>query len=115
MVEKDKVLQEKTLAYEAIKVESDQTIREMRDKNVQLTERSENLQTDMERLQKERDELRVILDQKIAETNRLEEGLRGQLLHRNSDHFANNKMAAPVEETQSQTPILIPFQAAIVQ
>ena len=98
MVEKEKALQEKTLAFEAIKGESDQTIRELRDQNVQLTERSEDLQTDKERLQKERDELKVILDQKIAETNRLEEGLRGQLLHRKSNHFAINKIAAPVEE-----------------
>ena len=115
MVEKEKVLQEKTLAYEAIKGESDQTIRELRDQNVQLTETNENLQTDKERLLKERDELKVILDQKIAETNRLEEGLRGQLLHRNSNLLANNKMTTPVEETQAQTPILIPFQSAIVQ
>ena len=98
MVEKEKALQEKTLAFEAIRGELDQTIRELRDQNVQLTERSEDLQTDKERLQKERDELKVILDQKIAETNRLEEGLRGQLLHRNSNHFATNKIAAPVEE-----------------
>ena len=99
MVEKEKVLQEKTLAYEAIKNESDQTIRELRDQNVLLTERGENLQTDKERLQKERDELKVILDQKIAETNRLEEGLRGQLLHRNSNHFATKQIAVTVEET----------------
>ena len=50
MVEKEKALQEKTLAFEAIKGESDQTIRELRDQNAQLTEKSEDLQTDKERL-----------------------------------------------------------------
>jgi len=57
IAEKDKLLTEKTLAYEAMKLESDATIQELRDQKLQSSQMNERLYTSREIVQKERDEL----------------------------------------------------------
>lgn len=61
IVEKDRLLREKTLAFEAMKMESDATIQELRDQKMQSSSINERLYTGREMVEKERDELRTTL------------------------------------------------------
>ena len=74
--EKEKALQAKSAAFEAMKMESDATIQELRDQYTQASQMNERLFQAREILEKERDELRISLQNKMLESNRLEESLR---------------------------------------
>ena len=82
LAEKDKQVKEKTMAYEAMKMESDATIQQMRDQKTQAGQMNERLFNAREILEKERDELRASLNKKVKESLMLEETLREQLLHK---------------------------------
>lgn len=71
IVEKDRLLMEKTLAFEAMKLESDATIQELRDQKMQSSSINERLYTAREILEKERDELRQNLTVKVKECRHL--------------------------------------------
>ena len=69
------------MAFDAMKMESDATIQELRDQKAQQATMGERLYTARDILEKERDELRVSLSKKMKETLRLEEELREYQLH----------------------------------
>ena len=68
MAEKVKLLNEKTMQFETMKTESDATIQELREKQAQFATVNERLLTTKEQLEKERDELRSSLNQKMQES-----------------------------------------------
>lgn len=76
IVEKDRLLREKTLAFEAMKMESDATIQELRDQKMQSSSINERLYTAKEMIEKERDELRMSLSSKVKECRQLDQKLR---------------------------------------
>ena len=76
MAERDKLVKEKTMAYEAMKMESDATIQELRDQYAQASAMSERLYTAREILEKERDSLSSSLENKVKESLRIEAQLR---------------------------------------
>ena len=70
--EKDRLVREKTLAYEAIKEDSDATIQALRDQNMQASSMNERLFHAREVLERERNELSESLTKKMKESLRLE-------------------------------------------
>ena len=68
MAEKVKLLDEKTMHFETMKTESDATVQELREKQAQFATVNERLLTTKEQLEKERDELRSSLNQKMQES-----------------------------------------------
>ena len=82
LAEKEKQLKDRTMAFEAMKMEADATIQELRDQNTQQAQMSERLFTARQILEKEREELTAELNKKVQESRRIEESLREQLLHR---------------------------------
>ena len=55
IAEKDRLVREKTLAFDAMKMESDATIQQLRDQNMQASSMNERLFTARTVLEKERD------------------------------------------------------------
>ena len=85
MVDREKKLAEKTMEFEAMKMESDATISSLTEANQEFKTSQERLQEVAESLEKERDELRASLQEKMDESLRLEESLRGSLLHKSKN------------------------------
>ena len=73
-------LRDKTLEFDAIKKESDQTIVELREKNTQVGQINERLYVAKQVLEKERKELQESLTKKMKECLKMEDDLRNQLL-----------------------------------
>ena len=69
------------MAYDAMKMESDATIQELRDQKAQQATMGERLYTARDILEKERNELQASLSKKMKETLRLEEELREYKVH----------------------------------
>ena len=69
------------MAYEAMKMESDATIQELRDQNMQASAMNERLYAARTILEKEREELRGNLDKKMKDYQRLEQQLREKIMH----------------------------------
>ena len=85
MVDREKKLAEKTMEFEAMKTESDATISSLSEANQEFKTSQDRLQEVAESLEKERDELRASLQEKQDESLRLEESLRGSLLHKSKN------------------------------
>ena len=90
MADKEKKLNEKIMEFEAIKTESDAAIQELRDSNEEFKSANERLVTANEALEKERNELRSNLDEKMQQSQRLEESLRESLMHKSAKSGNNN-------------------------
>ena len=69
------------MAFDAMKMESDATIQQLRDQNMQASAMNERLFTARTILEKERDQLQQSLNNKVKESLRVEQQLREKLVH----------------------------------
>ena len=79
--EKDRLLCDKTFAYDAMKMESDATIQALRDQNMQTSAMNERLYTARSVLEKEKKDLTLSLSKKVQELSRVEKQLREKVVH----------------------------------
>ena len=107
MAEKVKLLDEKTMQFETMKTESDATVQELREKQAQFATVNERLLTTKEQLEKERDELRSSLNQKMQESQRIEESLRGSLLHTDKPKPATVDIETQTDTQTTEQPQLM--------